>query len=53
MELREELGLDGSIFQEDSSPAADSLPDWDGIAAHFARSRDLSLRFLDSALMRS
>jgi hypothetical protein len=53
MELREELGLDGSIFQEDSSPAADSLPDWDGIAAHFARSRVMSRSFLDSALMRS
>ena len=50
MELREELGLDGSIFQEDARHDTISLPNWERIATNFKSSRDLSLRFLDSAL---
>ena len=50
VELRDELGLDGSIFQEDARPDSISLPNWERIATDFKSSRDLSLRFLASAL---
>jgi hypothetical protein len=48
VELREELGLHGSVFHEDASPDINSTPDWQSVAARFARSRDLSLHFLES-----
>jgi hypothetical protein len=50
VELREELGLDGSIIQSNASPDIVSTPEWESIAARFASSRGLSLHFLESAL---